>query len=171
MKNHVSVYDSKTLSNLDVRYGEIVAFDNGDLEFPSPFILAIPTNLIRVPGDSFFSDNKNTALGYRLLFSPYGDNESEHWSLHAKGDILGLWSPDYNSNGKGVPNFGIQNPTGMYVVEHAYSGLKSISEALSKIRGFEFYADKLITERSPLGKIVEGLGLESLLPNQLRIRK
>ena len=48
MKNHVSVYDSKTLSNLDVRYGEIVAFDNGDLEFPSPFILAIPTNLIRV---------------------------------------------------------------------------------------------------------------------------
>lgn len=48
MQKQISMYDNKTLDDLDWRPGELIAIDNSDPEFPSPLILAITRRI--VPG-------------------------------------------------------------------------------------------------------------------------
>ncbi|MFZ1970984.1 MAG: hypothetical protein WAU65_02290 [Candidatus Nanoarchaeia archaeon] len=164
MRKSLSIYDSKTLSELDISYGEVVAFDNADLELPSPFIVAIAQNLTKISHDQFFSKR----LGLGMVFWPKGE-EPEYWSFNAKGDIMQLWplsSGDLRSR-----NYDIFNPKGTYLVEKAYSGKEDVLSALENTTGFKPYASRLIMERGKFGRAFEILGLESILPNQLRIRR
>ncbi len=173
MQKQISIYKDRSLSELDWKPGELIAFDSTDLEFPQPFLLAIPDKLVR-SSEEDFSDFDN---GIKLLYC--ADDSRENWTLYFRGNTLGLWSPRYKGSSE-IPNFVSlekwhgRNP---YFVEYALSGKKSIINYLQNSKqGLAFYAEcmrdgKLITERNQLEKFVERLGLESILPRQLRFKR
>jgi len=176
MAKSINCFENKSLSDLDIVPGQVVAFDNIDYECPHPFILAIPEKLVRG-----FEDHPR---GIRLIYWHGCDSKDrEEWTLHTRGRMIGLWSPQtkYESRGKTrVPNVKIMTNANewygnnAYVIERAYSGRDAVQNGLQSVGlGLDFYADcmekgELITERGTIGKFARKIGLESLLPNQLR---
>jgi hypothetical protein len=170
----INIDTTKTLKLLNIIPGQIIGFDNSDLEMPfqEPFLLAIP-RLIR----RGFYDNPK---GLRLIYnSPRG--ESEKWTLHIKGATLGLWAPAINDQGKKIPHITRISEQGFthgnaYVIESAYSGKQAILEALrNNKQGLDFYAPllesgKLNIERGRFGKFIERLGCNWILPDQIRFK-
>jgi len=172
MAKQISEGKNRSLLELDIVPGEIVAFDNSDREFPSPFVLAIPEKLVR-------GFNHDIPRGLRLVFAPEHEKR-ELWTLYTRGAALRLWAPAYRE-GERVPNYFAADPNSSYftsyVVESAYSGREAIKQALANNeQGLDFYAaclesGKLVTERGKTGRFFESLGLRCVLPNQLRFRR
>lgn len=174
MTNSIKDSKNKSLSELDIVPGQIVAFDNNDYDCPHPFILAIPEKLVK--------GFENHSRGIRLVYWNIRKGEPrEEWTLHTQGKILALWSPKKNYDRKTIsPNFKSMingqewYGDNAYLVEKAYSGKDSVQTGLQNAGfGLDFYAScmndgKLITERGMMGKFMKMAGLESLLPNQLR---
>lgn len=161
---------NKSFLELDWKIGEVMGLDNSDLDFPQPFILAIPERITRGfdrTGLRFVFQNSD------LLKEELG--KREEYTLHPRGYMLGLLDdgmrkdPKFDIIKRGLPN------DGLYFVEKAYSGKETVKRALDRQVGFSYYAllmdkNKLVVERGPLGSLVEKLHLGLLLPNQLRIR-
>ena len=159
-----------SLSQLNIIPGQVVAFDNEDIDCPAPFILAIPDRL-----------EKGIQVGKNVLhlcfYSDFADGKEE-WTLFTRGKALGLWAPRYQ-DGRKVSSLdtNMDRYVGYsYYVEFAYSGRTRIREALRESRqGLDFYADlmdqgRLITERGYFGSALESLGLSYFLPDQIRFR-
>ncbi len=170
MAKEINIYKNKSYSELDWTPGELIAFDNTDLEYPSPLILAIPKKIVKGFEDS--------SKGMNLLYHPQ-DGEDEKWTLYYQGNMLCLWSPNYKK-GLDVPNFksfkkGSPRRYG-YFVESALAGREAVQKYLQGSNfNLDFYArclesEKLITERSQLGKLVQKIGFGFVLPDQLRFR-
>jgi len=162
----------ESLEELAYTPGDLVAFDNSDLEMPQPFLLAITERLVK---------GFDRYHGIKLLFCPER-GEREEWTLYTRGDALGLWTPrQRHRGGRTFPNFevvaqgsGQRNP---YFVEYACSGEERVLHALAsrKGQGMDYYAacirgGRLIIERGKFGKFMERWGFDSILPNQLRFK-
>ena len=171
MAKSINEFENKSFSELDIIPGQVMALDNNDFEYPHPFLLAVPEKVVKG-----FEDAPN---GLKVLYwgRPWAESEREEWTVHTKGKVLGLWSPRCINQKKYAPSFFMADAkefNNSYVVEKAYSGGEAIQNALQEFKGdMRLYADcmkkgKLITERGMLGKLVKNMGLEALLPNQLR---
>src|SRR3989339_645906 len=170
MVKQINRYKDASLSNLDWTPGELIAFDNTDIEWSSPLILAIPKKIVKGYQDS--------PLGMKLLYCPL-NGKREGWTLYPEGDILGLESPNYKGNSK-VPHFQIITEESflhrnLYFVEAALAGREAIEKYLQK-NDLSFYAGclksgKLVTERNQLEKFMQKIGIGFILPNQLRFKK
>ena len=175
MAKQINVHDNRSLSELDLVAKEVVAFDNSDREWPSPFLLAIPEKLVR----GFNRDTLRGLRGLSLVFAPE-HGKREEWTLYIRGAALCLWAPIYRE-GERVPNYFAVDPNSSYftsyAVESAYSGCEAIKQALANHeQELDFYAaflesGKLVTERGKTGRFFESLGLRCVLPNQLRFRR
>jgi len=71
MPKQISVYDNASFSELEWTPGELVAFDNTELEAPSSLLLTIPKKIIR--------GHYNSPKGFRLIYSSQ-DGEREEWT-------------------------------------------------------------------------------------------
>jgi hypothetical protein len=169
MPKQINVRDNASMSELDWKPGELIGFDNTDLDFPHPFLLAIPKKIVRGFDDSM--------AGLRLLYSS-ARGEREKWTLYFEGNLMELWEPygkNYNKPKFRTRQLGFSNEA-YYVVEYALSGREVIRDYFEKDEFLNFYAKcmksgRLITERSALEKVVEERGFGMILPNLLRFRK
>lgn len=180
MADKIEYSKNKSLLELDIIPGQIVAFDNNDYEWPHPFLLAIPEKLVK--------GFEETPKGIKLIYWHGCDSaDREEWTLHTQGKMIGLWSPnveyreDYKSKSRTKsPNIKIMKNgkeyfgNNSYVIEKAFSGKDAVLRGLQNA-GFDlrFYADcmekgKLVMERGRFGGAIKKAGLESLLPDQLR---
>jgi|WetSurMetagenome_2_1015567.scaffolds.fasta_scaffold244216_2 hypothetical protein len=169
MSKRINVHQNTSLSQLDWKSGEVIAFDNDDPEWSSPILLAIPKEIVKGFEDSL--------KGVKLIYTPNCNWKREEWTLYFEGNILEL-GPISNRKSNSL-NFNMR-PRGYaygnaYVIETALSGKEAIQEYLGENKSFKLYAEciksgKLIVERSRLEKHIEELGFKFLLPNQLRFR-
>jgi hypothetical protein len=169
MPKRIDIYNNMSLSELDWIPGELVAFDNTDLECPLPLLLTLP---------------KKITKGYEippkriLLIYPPQNGETEMWTLCSEENTLELWSPNHRRGSK-VPDFDVSSSREIfsYPVETALAGKEAIQKYLQNNKqGLSFYAKclesgRLVTERSLLEKLAQKVGLGFILPNQLRFRK
>lgn len=131
MVKEIHEYQGKSLSDLEVRPGELIAFDNKDLEFPSPLLLASYQDMSKV-------DKDEVLAGQMLIFYPQMKDQ-ESWVFYPKNDvILGLW-PD-----KKVEIITKPYSYGSYLVEDVYVGEELIKSMLEKNKqGFDVWADQI----------------------------
>ncbi|MFA5992072.1 MAG: hypothetical protein WC796_00005 [Candidatus Pacearchaeota archaeon] len=171
MTRRIHIDENLSLAELEFKSGDVVAFDNSDVDLPQPFVLAVADKIERG-----FSPGKN-CLG--LMFNSNGNREE--WTLYTRGHALGLWAPSgprdlYRPSYKVMNGFS-GDSSQAYFVESAYSGVKEIERALGENRqGLDAYLEfiyrgRLVMAGSRFRRFAERKGLGNLLPNQIRFRE
>ena len=172
MANSIDYTKNWSFFELDWKPGEVMGFENSNTGSSNPFILAIPRNITRGLNHS----------GLRLSFQHSSPDtkrlgKMEELTLHPRGQMLalgfaGMNNPRFGMIEGGYPRHQNSSP---FVVENAYSGKEAVRHALNEKLGFSYYAhlmdtNKLIVKRGRVEGLLEKLGLESILPNKLRLK-
>ena len=166
----IDISRNENFEQLSWKKGEVIGIECGVdiMSLKDSFILTIPQKII------------NGYTNFGLNICHFRGHELMKYSIIQKDNIVIILYPSIGDAVHPAPNYLYENTNDFkdirYSFEKAYSGRDAIQGAFEDSERFTLYGEylrkgKLIVERGKMGKILEKIGMENFLSEQLRFKR